>query len=229
MKKILARLAFAGAAIAAFPAAQAAETQSLQDIWWGGTGENGWGVAISAQDDRLPAMLYVYDAAGRPQWYSMPDGTWDSGHVRYGGSLYGPGNVRVGQATLVFAEDGQSGAMDYLIQGVFGSKPLQRMVFGASDGAVTSEVWPLINGTAVSITRHGDDFFVVYYGPDGRWLVMPGGQWRSGNVYKGSLLRTSSSRWLDAIYDAAQLRTTNVGTVTLDVNGGLTVVVTTIQ
>jgi hypothetical protein len=226
MRQILVRFALAALACAA-PAAQAIDTRSLQDLWWGGAGESGWGIAISAQEDKLPSMLYVYDAAGKPQWYSLPDGRWDSGHTRYGGSLYGPGNVRVGEATLVFAEDGRSGAMDYLIHGTFGSKPLQRMAFGAGDAAVTSEVWPLTNGTAMSITRHGDEFFVVYYGPDGRWLVMPGGQWRNSNVYKGTLLRTSSSPWLDALYDSAQLRAAPVGTVTLDVNGGLTVVVTT--
>jgi hypothetical protein len=226
MKRILARALVTALAFAA-QAAHAIDAAQLQDLWWGGNGENGWGVAISAQDDKLPSMLFVYDAGGRPQWYSMPDGHWDSAHLRYSGSLFGYDNARVGEAAFVFAEDATIGAMDYLIGGVFGSKAIQRMPFGANGAAATAEIWPLLNGTAMSITRHGEDFFVVYCGPDGRWLVMPGGHYKTPTTYKGTLLRTTSSRWLDATYDASQLRATAVGTVTLDVNGGLTVVVTT--
>ena len=225
----LARTLLATIAFAAQLACAQGDNKSLQDLWWGGSGESGWGIAITEQNDQLPSMLFVYDAAGKPQWYSMPSGSWDSGHMRYNGALYGINGAQVGDATMVFAGDGSSGAIDYLIHGVFGSKSLQRMVFGDPNNAAapSSSVWPLINGTSMSITRHGDAFFVVYYGPDGRWMVMPGGAWKSDNVYKGALYRTSSSPWLESNYDSSQLQTKAVGTVTLDVNGGLTVVVTT--
>lgn len=54
--------------------------ENAQDLWWGGTTENGWGVSIFQKDRRpnanLFVVLFVYDDSGNPIWYVMPSGEW---------------------------------------------------------------------------------------------------------------------------------------------------------
>ena len=60
---------------------------TLQDLWWGGLSENGWGVSVieHAADGpfdlpRLFTLLFIYDASGNPVWYVMPAGSWTAGY-----------------------------------------------------------------------------------------------------------------------------------------------------
>ena len=38
----------------------------LQDMWWSGPAENGWGMSVVQHGDRLFAAIYAYDADGAP-------------------------------------------------------------------------------------------------------------------------------------------------------------------
>jgi len=63
-------------------------TKNYTDLWWGGKSQDGWGVAITQQGEKLFAVWYTYDEIGRPTWFVMPDSspcTVASGCVNGGG------------------------------------------------------------------------------------------------------------------------------------------------
>ena len=52
----------------AVPAAEA----PLQDMWWSGPAENGWGMSVVQHGERLFCAIYAYDTSGDPKWYVVP-------------------------------------------------------------------------------------------------------------------------------------------------------------
>jgi hypothetical protein len=60
------------------------------DMWWAGSVENGWGMSITQKGGVQFNALYVYDEQGRPVWYVMPGGSWDTGFTTFTGTLYQP-------------------------------------------------------------------------------------------------------------------------------------------
>ena len=56
-------------------------------LWWNPQ-EPGWGLSIhQSASDRLFGSLYVYDAGGRAQWFTIQPGGWTSSR-RWEGTLY---------------------------------------------------------------------------------------------------------------------------------------------
>jgi hypothetical protein len=112
------------------------------DLWWGGTAQNGWGVAINQQYRTLFSVWYTYDAAGRTVWYVVPGGSWTAANTYSGaayrvtssawiGATYDPAmfNPRpVGNVTFTFT-DIDHAVMTYTIDGVTQAKPLTRQPF----------------------------------------------------------------------------------------------------
>jgi hypothetical protein len=117
-------------------------TATYGDLWWGGTAQNGWGVAINQQYRTLFSVWYTYDAAGKTVWYVIPGGTWTAANVYTGtayrttgspwaGAAYDPAALAaqpVGSVTFTFT-DLNTGVMSYTIDGVGGSKPITRQPF----------------------------------------------------------------------------------------------------
>ena len=115
---------------------------SYADLWWGGTAQNGWGVAINQQYRTLFALWYTYDAAGRTIWYAVPGGSWTTTNVYTGtayrttsspwlGATYDPAAFvapPVGTVTFRFT-DLNNAVMNYVIDGIAGSKSLTRQPF----------------------------------------------------------------------------------------------------
>ncbi len=115
---------------------------SYGDLWWGGTAQNGWGVAISQQYRTLFSVWYTYDSSGRTVWYVVPGGTWTAANVFTGaafrttgsawaGAAYNPAALNaqpVGSVTFTFT-DINTGVMSYTIDGVAGAKPISRQPF----------------------------------------------------------------------------------------------------
>jgi hypothetical protein len=112
-----------------------------QDLW-GNPDEPGWGITLTHQADTLFAALFIYDAANKPMWLLMSNGT-KTGSNTYTGDLYqttGPAfnaagyNVSqvtvstVGSATFSF-EDPYSGTFVYSVNGVTVSQRISRQTY----------------------------------------------------------------------------------------------------
>ena len=112
------------------------------DLWWGGTAQNGWGVAINQQYRTLFSVWYTYDQTGRTVWYVVPGGAWTSTNVFSGtayrttgspwlGSAYNPAALvaqAVGTVTFTFAGI-DAAVMSYSVDGVTQSKSIVRQPF----------------------------------------------------------------------------------------------------
>lgn len=212
-----------------------AQALNYQDLWWAGSQENGWGLSISQQGSTLFTVMYIYDAAGKPQWVVMPGGAWNAAGTAYSGALYIPSGssfasydasrftagASVGSASLEFGGTGAA-TLRYTINGVSGSKPIVRQAFGdgAAIGNYTDLWWGGLaqNGWGISVTQQGSTVFAVWYTYDAQgrptWLVMPSGRFTAANVVSGTLYRTNGSPWLGATYDPARLRVDPVGSLT---------------
>lgn len=206
------------------------------DMWWAGAAENGWGVSITQHGSTQFIVLYVYDAAGKPVWYVMPGGSWNGSNA-YTGALYLPTsspfnaydaksfkpNASVGTATITY-QSASTATLAYTINGVTGSKNIQRQVFGADDGQPKLQVGDLWwggseqNGWGLNIAQQGRALFPVWYTYDaaGRdtWYAMPGGTW-NGTTYSGDLYTVTSSPWLGTNYNPASFAPVKVGTMSL--------------
>lgn len=117
---------------------------NYQDLWWN-PAEPGWGINITNQNDTVFATLYTYDSAGANHWMVMSAGVRqvDGSYV---GDLFvtnGPAFnarpfapiaaanlTRVGTMRLAFA-DGNTGTLDYTVNGVPVSKSITRFVFSS--------------------------------------------------------------------------------------------------
>lgn len=60
----------------------------VNDMWWAGSQENGWGINIAQQGRMLFPVWYTYDNAGKPTFYAVPGGTWNG--VTFTGDVYHP-------------------------------------------------------------------------------------------------------------------------------------------
>jgi len=220
-----------------FKATVAGGTPGYQDLWWAGTQENGWGMSIAQHGSTLFSAMFVYDDQGKPIWVVMPGGSWNAAGNAYSGALYIPSSApfssydtnrfvvgaSVGNATLTF--DGTTRAtLAYTINGVSGTKSIQRQLFGPADATPVAgfgDLWwggTSQNGWGVAINQQYRTLFAVWYTYDanGRtvWYVIPGGSWTAANVYTGTAYRTNGSAWLGRPYDAAALHVQPVGSVT---------------
>jgi hypothetical protein len=112
------------------------------DLWWGGTAQNGWGVAINQQYRTLFSVWYTYDNTGKTVWYVIPGGAWTSANTysgaayrvtssRWLGTTYNPAAFSpqaVGNVTFTFT-DINNAVMTYTVDGITQSKNLSRQPF----------------------------------------------------------------------------------------------------
>jgi hypothetical protein len=116
-----------------FGSAESASAPTIVgDMWWGGAGQNGWGVALLQQYRTLFGVWFTYGADGAPTWFVMPSGfwkdpvTWEGRLYRTTGSpwlgkTYDPAllaSIDVGVFSLHF--DGASAIFTYTIEGKTG-------------------------------------------------------------------------------------------------------------
>lgn len=126
----------------AFGPRDATPVGSYGDLWWGGTAQNGWGVAIHQQYRTLFAIWFTYDEAGSPRWFVLPGGTW-SDESTYSGTAYrtrgspwvgAPYSAAAFQAQpaghITFTFEGlERAVMSYELEGVGRSQVLVRQPF----------------------------------------------------------------------------------------------------
>ncbi|HEX4859426.1 MAG TPA: hypothetical protein VFV17_10440, partial [Usitatibacteraceae bacterium] len=113
----------------------------VNDMWWGGQAENGWGLNIAQQGRQLFPVWYTYNAQGNATFFAVPGGTWN-GNTFTGdiystvssawlGVNYVPASfqvTKVGTMTLTFS-DQSNGVMTYTVNGVTQSKAIVRQPY----------------------------------------------------------------------------------------------------
>jgi hypothetical protein len=206
----------------------------LQDMWWAGREESGWGMSVVQHAAALFSVIYAYDAAGKPTWYVMPTGTWDAAHTSFSGAVYVPhgapysaydtgkfvAGAPVGNVTLTFL-DATTASLDYTIGGIAGHRTIQREVFGVADSTASADVGDMWwggfaqNGWGIAVLKQHRSLFSVWFTYDAAgaptWFVMPSGYWSDANTWEGHIYRTTGSPWVGRAYDAGALQVNDVG------------------
>jgi lysyl endopeptidase len=205
-------------------------------LWWN-PAESGWGLSITQHDSRLFAAWFVYGADGSPQWVVMPGGTWSS-TTSITGDVYstsGPpsgqpfnaslvSSLKVGTATIDFSAVDRA-VLSYAVNGVAGTKAIQRQDFGVVDSTAVSsygDLWWTASesGWGLSMSQQYRTLFSVLYtyGTSGQavWYVMPGGTW-NGSTYTGLLYATSTPpfNFYASAFNPSNVSTTAVGTMSI--------------
>jgi hypothetical protein len=99
-------------------------------MWWGGSSQIGWGIAISQQYGKLFSVWYTYGQDGKVTWFVMPGGQWTTDKIYTGplyrttgsawvGAEYDPRALKVievGSMTIVFTTP-TSGYFRYTVDG----------------------------------------------------------------------------------------------------------------
>jgi hypothetical protein len=115
---------------------------AVQALWWRSPAgsENGWGLNIAQQGEKLFATWFTYDADGAPLWFVMDDARKVGIDLYFGTvyqttgapfSAYDAARFRataVGVATLAFS-DVNTGTFTYTVNGITERKPITRFIF----------------------------------------------------------------------------------------------------
>lgn len=149
-----------------FASSGAAPAVDYSALWWNAA-ESGWGVALTQQYGVIFATIYTYDAAGKPIWYVASSCTVNGSGCT--GSLYqvnggsapnvnwnGANKTVATVGTLSFAfTDAGNGTMNYIINGVSGSKAISKQTFytapstsGGSDSSSCAGTALVANGAS---------------------------------------------------------------------------------
>ena len=209
---------------------------NYSDMWWAGTAEDGWGMSIQQHGNIQFVAIYVYDNAGKPTWYVLPNGTWNSTFTTYTGAIYQPTSAPLnnytpasfvvppspGIVTITYTS-ASTATMQYTISGQSGTKSISRQVFGKGTAPLTvGDMWwagTTQDGWGINLVQQAGAVFAVWYtyGTDGKptWFVLPDGTW-TGNTYSGTMYSTTGSAWLGVAYNKNLLAVATAGTLTFN-------------
>jgi alpha-tubulin suppressor-like RCC1 family protein len=113
----------------------------VNDLWWAGTVEDGWGINIAQQARTLFMVWYTYGQDGKTIWMTVPGGTWSG--TLFTGDIYNTNSsawfgvpydatllnvTKVGSVTIDF-EDANKAIMTTIINGVTQTKVIVRQPF----------------------------------------------------------------------------------------------------
>ena len=144
----------------------------------------------------------------------------------------------VGEATLAFSDD-DNGSLQYSVGGIRGAKGITRQVFGpvpacshaaqpelANAGNYTDLWWVAAgaeSGWGINLAHQGDTIFATWFTYDAfgapRWLVAVAPR-IAGNVYSGTLLRTTGPPMSAPAFDASTVTRVPAGTATFTFSNG---------
>lgn len=117
-----------------------------EGMWWGGAGQDGWGLAVMNQGGgKYFVVWYTYDADGERTWFAMSDGVWSAANRTWSGRVTRsrstqPGTTApeydgayvvhedVGSFELRF-DDAHRGRFTYEVEGHRGSMAIERFAF----------------------------------------------------------------------------------------------------
>lgn len=221
------------------------DTASLQNMWWSGPWENGWGMSMVQHDDAMFNVLFVYDANGMPTWLVQSEPEWTRGvgstlrglfYVTKGAPFWAYDASRFSTVRQGGVEIGPWGEIDFkgeqlaslnLARGpqVLADKTIVPQDFtGDAPSPLTgvADMWwggLSKNGWGIAIHEQLGNLFSVWFTYDGNgaptWFVMPGGTWSDSRTYTGTIYRTRGSPWMGTTYDATRLSVESVGPYTL--------------
>jgi hypothetical protein len=213
---------------------------------WSNPAENGWGLNLNHQGNKLFGAVFTYDASGAPMWLVMSEGV-RQGDGAFQGTLYrgsGPAfNAVPWRAaslspvgTMRIAFSGRdNGTLTYTYNGTQVTKSISRFVYSTKPSCGWSmfdrtyadnfqDLWwkPGEDGWGVNVSHQGDTLFASLYTYDqnGRdlWLVMSDGRKTGTGQYSGTLYRTSGPPFDTAAWrDAAPVA---VGTMSFAFTSG---------
>ncbi len=226
---------------------------NFSDLWWNPT-ESGWGINLQHQGDTVFATWFTYDSDGSGMWLVMSNGE-RVGTSTFQGTLYrtrgtpfnqinGTPAVEfplqaVGSATLNFSS-ANAGTFSYTVNGVSGSKPIQRQVYSTrptcefnlanrSSASNYQDLWWNADesGWGVNITHQGEILFATWFTYDsnraGMWLVMSNGARTGANSWRGELYRTTGTPFnLINGQTSVNLPLPQVGTLSFTFTDGIT-------
>lgn len=135
----------------------------MTDLWWNAN-ESGWGVTVTHRGDVAFLTLFVYDASGKPKWYTGQTnftGAASGASIFAGpmyetsgpwfGTFFDPNIVGIKQVgTVTFAATVYSATLTYSIDGTVVSKALTRMTLRYRD--LTGEYAGILRSTASGCT-----------------------------------------------------------------------------
>lgn len=199
---------------------------------WYNASESGWGMSVTQHDNINFVALYTYNQSAQPVWYVMSScpvvtaGSCSGDIYRVtGGSVptspWAPnlGVTAVGNGTLTFS-DTRHGKFDFTLNGVAGSKTIQRQEFASGTPAQAvdySDLWWNADesGWGVSLTQDMGMIFAAWYTYDASgnavWYVASScplsGSSCSGELYRVTGGSAPTSPW------APNLSVTPVGSV----------------
>jgi hypothetical protein len=123
------------------PPAGSPTDRPLGDLWWAGSAQNGWGIAMLERGSTLFSLWFTYDESGKPTWFVMSGGEWIDGQ-NYRGTIYkAVGSPWLGAAydvsrhhltdvgTFRFNFSGDAATFNYIVDQRSGSIPLSRIPF----------------------------------------------------------------------------------------------------
>lgn len=217
----------------------------LQDLWWSGAEQSGWGLNVAKNGQKLFVTLFIYDELGRATWAVMPSGQWDPVHEVWYGNLYIPRGTTylnyeyaqfdtgppIGTGSLSFVTPDE-GHFDYTINNFSGGKQIFRYVFGPrgqNGDAIPSPyagIWwggATQDGWGVSVQQQGDNLFVTWYTYEAdrkpTWFFAPAVKKTTATgttvAFTGQLYRSTGGAWAGQRYSASSTKVTPVGTVDL--------------
>ena len=166
---------------------------SLQDLWWGGVAENGWGISIIQHEQRLFNVLFAYDDSGNPTWYAQPTSRWVSGiggqltadlyspraapWYAYDASKFVPGQP-VGFADYIFTNESAAQVSTYFFEPSWNGSTIEVGGHGAAivpqpfslpaASPITGlgDMWwggPEQNGWGMAIEEHPGTLFIAWF------------------------------------------------------------------
>ena len=211
---------------------------------WYNASESGWGMSVTQHDNINFVALYTYDSSAQPVWYVMSDCrivtvgscSGDIYKVIGGKSPTQPWAAldfaqalsTAGRGTLTFS-DNNHGKFDFTLNGVTGSKAIERQLFSSGTAAQAldyTDLWWNKNesGWGVALTQDMGMIFATWYAYDASgnpvWYVASScrmsGSGCTGDVYKVTGGEALTAPW-NGINPAA-----TVGTVTFAFSDGST-------
>jgi lysophospholipase L1-like esterase len=113
----------------------------VNDLWWAGVFENGWGLNISQQGSQLFPVWYTYNSGNTTTFFPVPGGRWNSllftGEMYttvsspWLGTVYDTGlfiPTRVGRMFVDFA-NANDATITYEVNGIVQTKRIQRQPY----------------------------------------------------------------------------------------------------